>query len=319
MRDASARVSALPPGRLGLELRFVWLGGVRILDKIEEGLGKNAPPLAIAEAARSRLRHMEQARTITRQRRDISKRGEQEVVRAVALALESGVSDAVLARVRTAFIAGHRGPLCLAVIGALLATEPDIVVAGEASDGLAAVAEAGRLAPDVVLMDLVMPGVDGLSATHRISADWPETRILVLTSFAGVDKIMPAIKAGALGYLDINLRENGYGQKSVEASLVDRQGYPAEKSHNSNPKHRRSPRPGELIHGGFHNRLLDGQEGGKGGEEDPQEKENGHQLPAGSVLEAAHPGYGAKWGSGCRIDTVRERRRDDDQGRHQGN
>jgi NarL family two-component system response regulator LiaR len=50
-------------------------------------------------------------------------------------------------------------------------------------------------------MDLVMPGVDGLAATRRISADWPETRILVLTSFAGVDKIMPAIKAGALGYL----------------------------------------------------------------------------------------------------------------------
>ena len=46
-----------------------------------------------------------------------------------------------------------------------------------------------------------MPGVDGLAATRRISADWPETRILVLTSFAGVDKIMPAIKAGALGYL----------------------------------------------------------------------------------------------------------------------
>jgi NarL family two-component system response regulator LiaR len=50
-------------------------------------------------------------------------------------------------------------------------------------------------------MDLVMPGVDGLAATQRICADWPETRILVLTSFAGVDKIMPAIKAGALGYL----------------------------------------------------------------------------------------------------------------------
>jgi NarL family two-component system response regulator LiaR len=86
-------------------------------------------------------------------------------------------------------------------ICALLATEADIHVVGEAVDGQSAIEQAERLRPDVVLMDLVMPGVDGLEATRRITAQQPQARILVLTSFTGVDKIMPAIRAGALGYL----------------------------------------------------------------------------------------------------------------------
>lgn len=86
-------------------------------------------------------------------------------------------------------------------ICALLATEPDIEVIGEARDGMEAVAQAQKAEPDVILMDLVMPGTDGLEATRQISARQPQARILVLTSFAGDDQIFPAIKAGALGYL----------------------------------------------------------------------------------------------------------------------
>jgi NarL family two-component system response regulator LiaR len=86
-------------------------------------------------------------------------------------------------------------------IRSLLATEPDIQVVGEAGDGREAVAAAERLRPDVLLLDLVMPGMDGIEVIRRIVARQPEARILVLTSFATDDKVFPAIKAGAMGYL----------------------------------------------------------------------------------------------------------------------
>lgn len=86
-------------------------------------------------------------------------------------------------------------------IEALLATEPDIVVAGMATNGEEAIARASELKPDVILMDLVMPQTDGIIAIKRIIDTQPETRILVLTSFAADDKVFPAIRAGALGYI----------------------------------------------------------------------------------------------------------------------
>lgn len=82
-----------------------------------------------------------------------------------------------------------------------LETRPDFEVVGEAGDGETAVAEAARLRPDVILMDLVMPGVGGLEAIGRIRAAEPGARILVLTSFASADQVMPALRAGAAGYL----------------------------------------------------------------------------------------------------------------------
>jgi len=86
-------------------------------------------------------------------------------------------------------------------IQALLATEPNINVVGEAENGAEATNLTENLQPDVILMDLEMPEMDGIEAIRRITARQPETRILVLTSFATDDKVFPAIKAGALGYL----------------------------------------------------------------------------------------------------------------------
>jgi DNA-binding NarL/FixJ family response regulator len=82
-----------------------------------------------------------------------------------------------------------------------LETRPDFEVVGEAGDGEAAMDEAARLRPDVILMDLVMPGVSGLEAIGRIRSAQPEARILVLTSFASADQVLPALRAGAAGYL----------------------------------------------------------------------------------------------------------------------
>ena len=83
----------------------------------------------------------------------------------------------------------------------LLETEPELEVVGEAADGREAVAGVEAVDPDVILIDLVMPGMDGIEAIRQIKAARPESRILVLTSFATDDKVFPAIKAGALGYL----------------------------------------------------------------------------------------------------------------------
>jgi NarL family two-component system response regulator LiaR len=86
-------------------------------------------------------------------------------------------------------------------IRALLAEIAGIEVVGEAGNGQEAVAQAETLHPDVILMDLAMPKMDGIEATRQIKASQPESRILVMTSFAADDKVFPAIKAGALGYL----------------------------------------------------------------------------------------------------------------------
>ena len=84
---------------------------------------------------------------------------------------------------------------------ALIDTEPGMRLVGEAADGLEASQKSAALEPDVILLDLVMPRMGGLEAIREIKERNPRARILVLTSFAEDDKVFPAIKAGALGYL----------------------------------------------------------------------------------------------------------------------
>jgi NarL family two-component system response regulator LiaR len=82
-----------------------------------------------------------------------------------------------------------------------LELQDGIEVAGEAGDGLEGVAAAERLRPDVVLMDLVMPRLDGVGAMRELRSRLPGVRVIVLTSFADDDKLLPAVQAGAAGYL----------------------------------------------------------------------------------------------------------------------
>ena len=84
---------------------------------------------------------------------------------------------------------------------AMMSVEPAFEVVGQAADGVEAVELAHSLQPDVILLDLAMPRMDGIEAAREIKSQNPGARILVITSFAEDEKVLPAIKAGALGYL----------------------------------------------------------------------------------------------------------------------
>jgi DNA-binding NarL/FixJ family response regulator len=83
----------------------------------------------------------------------------------------------------------------------VLESQPDLTVIGEAADGAAAVARTTELDPDVVLMDVRMPGVDGITATREIVRDCPRSRVLILTTFDVDEYAFPGLKAGASGFL----------------------------------------------------------------------------------------------------------------------
>lgn len=112
---------------------------------------------------------------------------------------------------------------------AILALQKDLEVVGEAIDGVQAVQLARKAKPDVVLLDLVMPHQDGLTTIPILKESLPDTRILVLTSFAENDRVYQAVKAGALGYLlkDATrdqllqaIRDVANGQASIPPSIA---------------------------------------------------------------------------------------------------
>src|SRR2546423_14472746 len=91
--------------------------------------------------------------------------------------------------------------LARAGVRRLLAQERDLTVVGEAPDGAQALALCRRLSPDLILMDVRMPGLDGLAATAAIKQEYPATSVIVVTMYENPDYLVQALKAGAAGYL----------------------------------------------------------------------------------------------------------------------
>ena len=86
-------------------------------------------------------------------------------------------------------------------VSSYLSAQPDIEVVGEADNGKTAIELALSLRPDVILMDLVMKEMDGIEATRQIMQQWPEAKIIIVTSFLDDDKVYPALEAGATSYI----------------------------------------------------------------------------------------------------------------------
>jgi DNA-binding NarL/FixJ family response regulator len=121
-------------------------------------------------------------------------------------------------------------PVLRAGVAAMLGNHDDILVAGEARDGLEALAQFRALRPDVVMMDLQMPGMGGVEATAAIRAEAPSAKILVLTTFAGDVQAVRALRAGATGYLLKNslrsqiaeaIRKVHAGQRHIDPQVTE--------------------------------------------------------------------------------------------------
>jgi two-component system, NarL family, response regulator LiaR len=137
-----------------------------------------------------------------------------------------------------------------------LELQDGLEVVGEAADGAEAIREAERMRPDVILMDLVMPRLDGVGAMRELRRRLPSSRVIVLTSFAEDDRLLPAIQAGAAGYLlkDVEPQELARAVRAahagealldpaVAARLVDAIAQPA----GTGPPQRLTPRERQVL------------------------------------------------------------------------
>jgi DNA-binding NarL/FixJ family response regulator len=155
---------------------------------------------------------------------------------------------------------------------AFLELQAGIEVVGEAGDGEQALTEAHRLQPDVILMDLVMPKLDGVGAMRELRHRMPGTKVIVLTSFSDDDRLLPAIAAGAAGYLlkDAEPRELARAVRAAHAGqalldpavasrLVDAFATGAGRAAEDDGAERLTPREREvldLIAHGFSNKRI---------------------------------------------------------------
>ena len=128
--------------------------------------------------------------------------------------------DAPSGRIRILVVDDHR--VVRQGLRTFLETQPDLEVAGEAADGAECVAEAERLAPDVILLDLRMPGVDGVEALRMLRERGNPARVLVVTSFTELSAVVPAVRAGAAGYVfkDVDPQALAAAVRAVHAGHV---------------------------------------------------------------------------------------------------
>ena len=104
-------------------------------------------------------------------------------------------------------------------LATFLMAKPDLELVGEAADGYEALEVCAEVEPDVILMDLIMPGMDGVEATRAVRQRWPETQVIALTSFQEKQLIRDALEAGAIGYLlkNVNVEELAAAIRSAYA------------------------------------------------------------------------------------------------------
>src|SRR5437870_69037 len=112
-------------------------------------------------------------------------------------------------------------------LAGLFSYQDDFLLVGEAGDAATALAQTAALQPDIVLMDINMPGADGIATTRRLKSEFPDVTVVMLTVHDATDKLLEAIKAGAQGYLVKNIRSSELldqlrGLKQGEAAITRR-------------------------------------------------------------------------------------------------